>query len=103
METRAGWLNTLQETEHSGLLEAEQPITTAGKQLKEEEEDEEEEEEEEEGREHQVQGPWKGKPRMGVEEREGVTVRAGLQCCSGEGTLWVWETWERLSSLRRSY
>lgn len=101
METRTGWLNTLQETEHSGLLEAEQPITTAGKQLKEEEK-EEEGEGEEEGREHQVQGSWKGKPRMGVEEHEGVMVRAGLQCCNGEGTLWVWENWERFSSLRRS-
>lgn len=36
MKTRAGWLNTSQATEHLELLEAEQPIATAGKQLEEE-------------------------------------------------------------------
>lgn len=39
MKTRAGWLNTSQATEHLELLEAEQPIATAGKQLEEEEEE----------------------------------------------------------------
>lgn len=75
MKTRAGWLNTSQATEHLELLEAEQPIATAGKQL---------EEEEEEGR-----GKRRGKERRrrGMMMRRRIAEQINRRGSQG----WVWK------------
>lgn len=60
------------------------------------EEEEGDDDEEEDSRANQSQG----KPRMGVEELEGVSGQGW--CAVGKVHCGVWESWERLSSLRLS-